>query len=123
MEKAFHNFGREQLVETRHVQNRDWRLAHAYGLSSGLLAMSQVWQRRDNTQDCIVAAKGAPEAIADLAHLSDAERLSVRRSVERNGGRRLARIGHCSRLFLRNDLADIATRFRIRVSMRPGRAS
>ena len=40
---------------------------HEYPLSPELLALSHVWQSPDGS-DYVVAAKGAPEAIADLCH-------------------------------------------------------
>jgi Ca2+-transporting ATPase len=76
MEKAFHDLGSRYLANTEHV-HRDWGLLREYPLSPELLAMSQVWQSRDG-QDYVIAAKGAPEAIADLCHLdpTEAERLA-----------------------------------------------
>jgi P-type Ca2+ transporter type 2C len=68
MDRAFHNLGVE-------VQPR--RLAHAYGLRPGLLAMSQVWQEAEGAAPFTVAAKGAPEAVADLCHLSAADRKAL----------------------------------------------
>jgi Ca2+-transporting ATPase len=41
-----------------------------YPLSPELLAMSNVWRSRDGNE-YIIAAKGAPEAIADLCHLDE----------------------------------------------------
>jgi len=78
MERAFHDLAREQLAETEHLPGPQWKLVHAYGLRPGLLAMSQVWQSTDARQDFVIAAKGAPEAIADLCHLnaSDVARLT-----------------------------------------------
>ena len=49
-----------------------WSLVHAYPLAPGLLAMSQVWQD-PKTGARLIAAKGAPEAIAQLCHLSGPE--------------------------------------------------
>ncbi|MEI7833033.1 MAG: cation-translocating P-type ATPase [bacterium] len=71
MEKAFHRFGEEHLAETEHLHN-DWVIVQSYPLSQELLAMSQVWRsnRRDNY---VIAAKGAPEAIADLCHFDTAQ--------------------------------------------------
>ena len=71
MEKAFHRFGEERLAETEHLHN-DWVIVQSYPLSQELLAMSQVWRsnRRDNY---VIAAKGAPEAIADLCHYDAAQ--------------------------------------------------
>ena len=43
-----------------------------YPLSEHLLALSHVW-RSPNGTDFVIAAKGAPEAVADLCHLSVSE--------------------------------------------------
>jgi Ca2+-transporting ATPase len=69
MEKAFHQLGRDYLAGTEHL-HRDWTLVREYPLSPGLLAVSQVWKSPDG-QDYVIAAKGAPEAIADLCHLDE----------------------------------------------------
>ena len=68
MEKAFHDLGNSRLAQTEHL-HADWRLERGYPLSPGLLAMSHVWQSPAGA-DFVLAAKGAPEAIADLCHLS-----------------------------------------------------
>ena len=68
MEKAIHVFGRHYLTDTEHL-HVDWELAHEYSLSPELLALSHVWKARDQSE-YMVAAKGAPEAIADLCHLN-----------------------------------------------------
>ena len=44
----------------------DWELVHGYGLRPDLLAMSNVWR---TPEKLVVAAKGAPEAIATLCRL------------------------------------------------------
>ena len=81
MEKAFHDLGREQLAETEHLHGA-WKLLHTYGLRPGLLAMSHVWQATDGRQEFVIAAKGAPEAIADLCHLDAADRAALTQSVD-----------------------------------------
>jgi Ca2+-transporting ATPase len=68
MEKAIHELGTQFLTNTEHLHG-DWALAHEYSLSPELLALSHVWKALDS-DDYIVAAKGAPEAIADLCHLN-----------------------------------------------------
>lgn len=68
MEKAFHELGNHYLVQTEHL-HADWTLERGYPLSPSLLAMSHVW-KSPTGQDHVLAAKGAPEAIADLCHLS-----------------------------------------------------
>lgn len=48
----------------------DWPLVREYGISTGRLAFSQVWESAANRY--VVATKGAPETIADLCHLPPA---------------------------------------------------
>jgi P-type Ca2+ transporter type 2C len=68
MEKAFKQLGDTYLAHTEHLHN-DWKLLREYPLSPHLLAMSHVWQSADGKQ-YEIAAKGAPEAIADLCHFT-----------------------------------------------------
>ena len=68
MEKAFKQLGERDLADTEHLHN-DWKLLREYPLSPDLLAMSHVWQSADGKQ-YEIAAKGAPEAIADLCHFT-----------------------------------------------------
>ncbi|QDU28070.1 Calcium-transporting ATPase 1 [Anatilimnocola aggregata] len=68
MEKAFHELGNRQLAQTEHL-HADWKLEKGYPLSPSLLAMSHVWKSPTGTE-FVLATKGAPEAIADLCHLS-----------------------------------------------------
>jgi Ca2+-transporting ATPase len=82
MERAFHDLAREQLVQTEHLPRPHWKLVHAYGLRPGLLAMPQVWQSTDVGQRFVVAAKGAPEAIADLCHLSASGVVTLTQSMD-----------------------------------------
>jgi Ca2+-transporting ATPase len=71
MEKAIHSLGTHYLADTEHLHH-DWILAHEYSLSPELLALSHVWKARDR-DEYVVAAKGAPEAVADLCHLNEAQ--------------------------------------------------
>ncbi|MBK4738594.1 cation-translocating P-type ATPase [Noviherbaspirillum pedocola] len=66
MEKAIHKSAQATLAQTEHLHS-DWELVNEYPLSPELLAMSRVWQSSERRQ-YVVAAKGAPEAIADLCH-------------------------------------------------------
>ena len=74
MEKAFHELARAQLQESKYL-HPEWILAREYELSPKLLAMTHLWRGKDTTFDR-VAAKGAPEAIADLCHV-DARQLEL----------------------------------------------
>ncbi len=74
MEKAFHELGERFLANTEHL-HRHWRLVQTYALSPALRAISHVWAARDGART--VAAKGAPEAVMDLCHLDDAQRVRI----------------------------------------------
>jgi Ca2+-transporting ATPase len=75
MERAILAAGNRALEHTGRL-HPEWSLVREYPLTTGLLAVSQVW-RPDGSAEVLVAAKGAPEAIAELCHLSSEERLSL----------------------------------------------
>lgn len=68
MEKALKLVGKDLLSGTEHLHD-DWDTLREYPLSGELRAMSCVWEPTDGGAKEI-AAKGAPEAIADLCHFS-----------------------------------------------------
>jgi P-type Ca2+ transporter type 2C len=70
MEQAIQRLAADQLDDTEHL-HPDWPLEREYPLQSDLLVFSRLW--RDGDGHLQLAAKGAPEAIADLCHL-DGER-------------------------------------------------
>jgi Ca2+-transporting ATPase len=74
MEKAMKELGGRTLANTEHL-HKDWILMKEYELSEKLLAMSHVWRSPDG-EEFVIAAKGAPEAIADLCHF-DAIRMKA----------------------------------------------
>ena len=69
MDLAIQRLGERTLSGTEHLHG-DWSLVRQYPLARHLLAISQVWRSPDGA-DYIIAAKGAPEAIADLCHLPE----------------------------------------------------
>ncbi len=79
MEKAMKELGERTLANTEHLHS-GWELQREYPLSRALLTMSRVWRSHDRLE-FIIAAKGAPEAIADLCHLSDSERSVLARRI------------------------------------------
>lgn len=89
MEKAFKQLGDRYLANTEHLHN-DWKLLREYPLSPQLLAMSHVWQSPEGTK-YVVAAKGAPEAIADLCHFDTAQMQQLSQAIARmtNAGLRV----------------------------------
>jgi Ca2+-transporting ATPase len=60
-------------------------LQREYGISHERPAVVRVWRQADGS--LLAAAKGAPEAIADLCWLTDADRSKLMRDVERQAGR------------------------------------
>jgi len=69
IDHALKTLGNDHLAATEHLHD-DWSLVQEYPLSKRLLALSRVWRSPDG-DDYIIAAKGAPEAIADLCHFDD----------------------------------------------------
>ena len=80
MEKAFHALGARFLDGTEHL-HRDWQLVQTYALSPALRAMSHVWVLADGLSQT-VAAKGSPEAVADLCHLDAPMRARLAAEVD-----------------------------------------
>lgn len=91
MEQAFHRMAKAHLQGTEHLHPA-WLLAREYELSPQLLAMSHLWRDEHSAQDT-VAAKGAPEAVADLCHLPDAARAAVSAQASQLADRGLRVLG------------------------------
>ena len=102
MEKSLKEFGNKTLRETEHLHD-DWKLIREYHLSQELLAMSHVWQSPDG-EDYIIAAKGAPEAVADLCHLESAELEQLSRNISQMAREGLRIIGVARAQFKKTDL-------------------
>ncbi len=68
METAFHTMGQNHLNAAQRTFG-EGQLVQTYALSPSLKAMSHVWQFAPEDPH-VVSAKGAPEAIMDLCHLS-----------------------------------------------------
>lgn len=79
MEQAFHRLGQHFLADTEHLHN-NWTLMREYGLTPELRAMAHVWKAVDSDVH-VVAAKGAPEAVIDLCHLSVDEETHITTAV------------------------------------------
>lgn len=94
MDKAFRELGAKHLAGTEHL-HEDWMLVREYPLSEKLLALSHVWRSPDGGR-FVIAAKGAPEAIADLCHF-DADQLTTLTAQVENaasGGQRLLAVAY-----------------------------
>jgi len=67
MEQAIERLAQAELQHSEHL-HPDWPLLREYPLSPDLLVFSQLWSDADGRWQ--IAAKGAPEAIAQLCHLA-----------------------------------------------------
>ncbi len=91
MEKAITRLGDQYLPGTEHL-NHEWEMVREYPLSRELLAMSRVFSDR-NTGIRSIAAKGAPEVIFDLCHLTDDIRKKNTSAIEDMAGNGLRVLG------------------------------
>ena len=102
MEKAIRELGGRTLGNTEHVHT-DWDLVHEYPLSDKLLAMSHVW-RSPSQHAYVIAAKGAPEAIADLCHYAPGQMEELRKQINQMADQGLRVLGVAKADFTPNDL-------------------
>lgn len=81
MELAFVSAGFEYLRGTEHL-HKDWSLVKEYPLSPELLAITHAWKKKQGG-GYMIGAKGAPEAIIDLCHLTSEEASAANSSAEK----------------------------------------
>ena len=91
MDLAIRKLGEEALKGTEHL-HASWKAVREYPLAKSLLAISEVWTSPDSSQ-FIIAAKGAPEAIADLCHLPEQEAVPLIAIVARMAAEGLRVLG------------------------------
>jgi Ca2+-transporting ATPase len=95
LEKEIHRVAKVHLPD---LQSRfgKWELVKEYPLTDQLTALSHVW--RSPGSPAVVAAKGSPEAIADLCHLSATQRSALLQDVSRlaDSGMRLIGVASAS---------------------------
>jgi Ca2+-transporting ATPase len=98
MEKALQDVGRRSpdLVEHLHV---NWTLVREYPLSKELLALSRVWKSSGDSE-YVIAAKGAPEAVMDLCHLTESKKISLSQSIEEMASEGLRILGVAKARFI-----------------------
>ena len=105
MEKALIQLSEGDFGKTEHI-HKDWKLITEYPLSSDLLAMSNVWQSPDG-REFIIAAKGAPEAIADLCHFSEQEQKKLAEQIDVMASKGLRILGVAKSSFTISELPRI----------------
>lgn len=104
MEKAMKEVGGRALANTEHLR-QDWTLVREYPLSEQLLAMSRVWRSPDD-RELIIAAKGAPEAMADLCHFDPARRRELEQRINVMASQGLRVIGVARARLRADELPD-----------------
>lgn len=102
MEKALYACGEVHLNGTEHI-HRDWILIHEYPLSKELFALSYTW-KSPQSEEFIVAAKGAPEAVFDLCHLTKSAKVKLSKSVNEMSERGMRVLGVAKSVFKEKNL-------------------
>ena len=105
IEKEVKRIGELYLTGSEHIHN-NWTLVREYTLSKSLLALSHVWESPDK-QHFIIAAKGSPEAIADLCHFSKAKHEELTQHIEYMAERGLRILGVARAFFKKTNLPDL----------------
>ncbi|RWM22464.1 cation-translocating P-type ATPase [Mesorhizobium sp.] len=109
MEKAFFELSAERLP--RRSDAGDRQLVRSYGLRPELLAMSNVWRTNAGDPDCLVAAKGSPEAILKLCRLGTERAASIRKDADAMAVEGLRVLGVARARHAESVLADEQTGF------------
>jgi len=91
MEIAFQQFGARFLCESEHLHSK-WNLVREYPLSPKLLAVSRVWEP-SQAGPHVLAAKGAPEAVAELCRTPKPDMENITRAASQMAGRGLRVLG------------------------------
>ncbi|HEX5307406.1 MAG TPA: cation-translocating P-type ATPase [Dyella sp.] len=91
MEKAIQDTGQRWLRGTEHL-HAELQPETEYGLSTDILAMTRVYPN-GAPHDHLLATKGAPEAVADLCHLSESARAAIHAQVQAMAERGLRVLG------------------------------
>jgi len=102
IEKEIRLKGEKYLLRTEHI-HPNWSLVQEYPLSKELFALSHVWRSPDY-QDYVIAAKGAPEAIADLCHFDQKQTQELSHNIKLMSEKGLRVLGVAKALFYQSDL-------------------
>jgi Ca2+-transporting ATPase len=103
IEKEIKDRGESLLFGTEHIHD-NWQLVREYPLSKELLALSHVWRSPDDHQCYVVAAKGAPEAIADLCHFNQEQTTELMAKIAKMSDLGLRILGVAKASFCETDL-------------------
>ena len=107
MEKAFHALRRKGASAPARADGHPLEFVRAYGLRPDLLAVTQVWRASGDSR-LIIAAKGAPEAIATLCRIDGARRDELQRWVKEMAAEGLRVLGVARAVHDGGELPDFA---------------
>jgi Ca2+-transporting ATPase len=105
IEKEVKEIGEFYLSDSEHI-HKNWSLIREYVLSKQLLALSHVWESPDK-KNYIIAAKGSPEAIADLCHFNQSQNKELSSCIEEMASRGLRVLGVAKATFKKTELPDL----------------
>jgi P-type Ca2+ transporter type 2C len=105
VEKELKSVGEFYLSSTEHI-HKNWKLVREYPLSKQLLALSHVWESLDK-QNYVIAAKGSPEAIADLCHFNQPQNERLLKLIEGMTDKGLRVLGVARALFKKTGLPEL----------------
>ncbi|MDM8009327.1 MAG: cation-translocating P-type ATPase [Parasphingorhabdus sp.] len=91
MDIAIHTAATDLLPDNRGEQH--WRLERHFGIRPDLLATTNMWHDGEPGAERLLAAKGAPEAIARLCRLSVSEQSEMLQAVEQMAARGMRVLG------------------------------
>ena len=112
MEKAFHALATAAIGANENPSVTGRKLVRTYALAPDLLAMTQVWDT--NGTGWQIAAKGAPEAVADLCRLDAAGRAALTAQVDEMATAGLRVLGVAEAAYVGADLPDSQREFAFR---------
>jgi len=95
----------ERFLPDHENVHKEWKLVREYPLSKNLLSLSYVWESNDSLK-YVIAAKGAPEAIFELCHLSAAEKEKLLFHVQEMANRGLRLLGVAKASFQDDSLPE-----------------
>ena len=93
MDIAIHTAATDLLPVADDPAERHWRLERHFGIRPDLLATTNMWHDGEPGAERLLAAKGAPEAIARLCRLSDEEQGQMLQAVEEMAARGMRVLG------------------------------
>ena len=93
MDIAIHTAATDLLPVADDPAERHWRLERHFGIRPDLLATTNMWHDGEPGAERLLAAKGAPEAIARLCRLSAEEQGQMLQAVEEMAARGMRVLG------------------------------